>query len=98
MSESSEYEIDHPDAERIVTTLYCIADMMLAPTGHPAHLTDNQMQAITSPPGLVISRDRVASANNLRRTARRIEEQMPDDAPVTDGPYALHREHPPPIH
>jgi hypothetical protein len=54
------------------------------------------MNALTSPPGLTISRDRVASAANLRARARMIEVQLGEDAPTTDGPYALHTEHPPP--
>jgi hypothetical protein len=97
MSDSARYEIDHNDAARAVTTLYALADMVDAPEGNLGRLTDNQMQVITSPPGLVISRNRSASAGNLRRTARAIEEQMPGAAPDTSGPYALHTEHPPPL-
>jgi hypothetical protein len=95
MTESSEYKIDHHIVGRIVTTLYCVADMLLAPLDHPAHLTDNQKQALTSPPGLALSRERLAI--NLRLAARAIEKQMPDDAPDTSGPYALRSEHPPPF-
>ena|SRR5260221_1162294 len=92
----ADFKLDNGAAAIIATTLYCLADMVEQPPGSLFYLTDVHMNGLTSPPGLAISRDRAASAANLRARARMIEVQLGDDATTTDGPYALHTEHPPP--
>lgn len=96
MSEST-YNIDGWDAAKIVQTLYCVADMIEQPPESAVHLTENHLRVMTSPPSLTgFYTERAKSANSLRRCARLLEEQLPDDAPDTEAPhYPLHKTHPP---
>jgi hypothetical protein len=96
MSESS-YVLDGRDAALVVQTLYCVADMIEQPAGSRAHLSEDHLRVMTSPPSAVgFYSQRGRSANRLRRAARLIEQQLPDDAPSTEAaPYPYHAEHPP---
>lgn len=87
--------LDVGDAAMIVKTLYCLADLIEQPPYSPAYLSDNHLKVLTSPPGHAIYRDRPQFAAMMRYRAGLIEDQLTDDAPRTDGPYAFHTEHPP---
>lgn len=62
-------ELDNIEAAEIVETLVTLADLIEQPEGHPAYLTDDHLNSLTSPPAHMIHPDRPRMAANIRAAA-----------------------------
>lgn len=74
---------------RIVETLISVADLIEAPPGHPAYLTDDHLMSLTSPPAQMVYRDRPRMAAKIRAAALTAYRQMSDVSGDMSGPYAF---------
>jgi hypothetical protein len=86
------FELDYYDAARLIVTAITVADLVEQEPGTPGHLTDGQVQCLTCPPALAITRDRAEFAANLRASAGALGKQFGDDAPDISRPYAYRRD------
>ena len=79
----SDYRLDPRDASFAVTTLRCLARLVNPEPGLEAMaLSQEHVDALTFPAAIMaITRDRPEFAARMRDVARRIEAQLPGEAP-----------------
>jgi hypothetical protein len=76
------YELDSRDASEIVSLLRCLARLIDQPDDSPLALSDGHLQALTYPAAqIAVMDDPHAFADDMRRMARHIEQQLPGEAP-----------------